>query len=47
MIFKLKSTNFQAKYNFSNLDFMKSDKILSEVNDINFFNVIIDQNINF
>ena len=40
MIFKLKSTNFQAKYNFSNLDFMKSDKILSEVNDINFFNII-------
>ena len=47
MIFKLKSLKFTAIYEFINLDFMKSDEILSEINDIKFSNVIIGQNINF
>ena len=47
MTFKLKSTNLKVKYDFDNLNFMKSDEILSEITSINFSNVIIDQNINF
>ena len=47
MTYILKSTYFEVKYDFDNLDFMKSDEILSEITSINFSNVIIDQNINF
>ena len=47
MIFKLKSLKFKALYNFINLDFMNSDEILSEINEIRFSNVIIGQNIDF
>ena len=47
MIFKLKSLKFKALYDFINLDFMKSDEILSEINEIRFSNVIIGQNIDF
>ena len=45
--FKLKSIKFKALYEFDNLDFMKSDEILSEINDIKFSNVILDYKFNF
>ena len=44
--FKLKLLEFKAFYYFDNLDFMKSDEILSETNKICFYNMIIGQNIN-
>ena len=47
MLFKSKKYNFTASYNFNNLNFMKSDEILSETNNIKFSNVILDQNFNF
>ena len=37
--------NVKALYNFDNLDFMKSDEILSEIKDIKFTNVCLGQNI--
>ena len=45
MVFK--PINFKAIYTFDNLDFMKSDDILSEITRIKFSNVTIDQNMDF
>ena len=45
MVFK--PINVKASYKFDNLDFMKSDEILSEIKEIKFSNVCLGQNINF
>ena len=47
MVFKSGTNNFKINYEFDNLNFMKSDEILSEIKDIKLCNVLIDQNINF
>ena len=41
----LKPINVKAFYKFENLDFMKSDDILSEIKDIKFSNVCLGQNV--
>ena len=49
MGFKLENKNieFLNSYSFDDLNFLKSDEILSEINDIRISNVILEQNINF
>ena len=49
MLFKLNNKKIKTScpYYLDNLNFLKSDEILSEINDIKFSHVILDQNINF